>query len=405
MSIYGWMSIDKYIMLVILVPFFQTALFSYLNYYIKGAEGMRYAAIGNAMHSTCIFVVFYMGASLTSERRFGTLQIVLLSPISENEYFNRLQDKLNKYSDYQFIPKKLRDKEIADLDKEIKKEGYDGIIGDNGIVVFSPTQIKSATGNNGDFSDTNPDIRFSKKDEENKGEEDKAVLPDIMKNIINKSLADMLKPKNREAYSEASDYIEGKAAEKGIAVTPVASTADLPEDLKKTKEAAVTDPKVGKLNLTKLLEKKPNVIWKECSKQLGGRGNAYKFISHLISEKEKEKASLESSLDKETNKNKVEDLYNQIYDVVSMTQKLKDTLNTKEKPTPKKIDFFKVLLLILLAWIAYSLYDSSLSYRKIAEYSRYKHSGRLIFDSKTGNVYRYQAGGKPIFLFKGMDKK
>jgi hypothetical protein len=47
---------------------------------------------------------------------------------------------------------------------ELIKKGYDGIINKayNEIVVFEPTQIKSATGNVGTFDATNPDIRFSR---------------------------------------------------------------------------------------------------------------------------------------------------------------------------------------------------------------------------------------------------
>ncbi|WP_163321694.1 LPD5 domain-containing protein [Draconibacterium mangrovi] len=57
-----------------------------------------------------------------------------------------------------------RDKAISAVDKQIKKEGYDGIISDTGgMAVFEPTQIKSATGNNGGFDPNNPDIRFKKK--------------------------------------------------------------------------------------------------------------------------------------------------------------------------------------------------------------------------------------------------
>ena len=46
---------------------------------------------------------------------------------------------------------------------QLKRDGYDGIIfGDmDEIVAFEPTQIKSATGNNGEFDPTNPDIRYS----------------------------------------------------------------------------------------------------------------------------------------------------------------------------------------------------------------------------------------------------
>jgi len=79
-SIYGWMNLKTYIFMIILVPFSQTALFSYLNYFIKGESGMKYAALGNAMYTICIFVVFSMGTSITTERRLGTLQIILLSP-------------------------------------------------------------------------------------------------------------------------------------------------------------------------------------------------------------------------------------------------------------------------------------------------------------------------------------
>lgn len=47
---------------------------------------------------------------------------------------------------------------------ELLKQGYDGIINElyNEIVAFEPTQIKSAIGNNGEYSSTNPDIRFNR---------------------------------------------------------------------------------------------------------------------------------------------------------------------------------------------------------------------------------------------------
>lgn len=52
--------------------------------------------------------------------------------------------------------------------EKLIKKGYDGIEFDNPFgpfswyVVFEPTQIKSATGNNGQFSPTNPDIRYTR---------------------------------------------------------------------------------------------------------------------------------------------------------------------------------------------------------------------------------------------------
>lgn len=49
----------------------------------------------------------------------------------------------------------------------LRSLGYDGFTtyeGAKNYAVFSPTQIKSAVGNNGDFSPANPDIRFKRKD-------------------------------------------------------------------------------------------------------------------------------------------------------------------------------------------------------------------------------------------------
>jgi N12 class adenine-specific DNA methylase len=46
---------------------------------------------------------------------------------------------------------------------DVRAQGYDGVISSDGeqIAVFSPEQIKSAIGNNGEYSASNPDIRFS----------------------------------------------------------------------------------------------------------------------------------------------------------------------------------------------------------------------------------------------------
>ncbi len=86
-SIYGWMSLRTYIFMVVLIPFSQTALFSYLNYFIKGEAGMKYAALGNSLYTICIFVVFSMGASITNERRLGTLQTILFAPQNKFIFF------------------------------------------------------------------------------------------------------------------------------------------------------------------------------------------------------------------------------------------------------------------------------------------------------------------------------
>jgi hypothetical protein len=70
---------------------------------------------------------------------------------------------------YDFKGSGYRDVSFSDLiDKAIQngndgvvfKNSWDPVLGDQ-YVVFSPTQIKSATGNSGAFSPTNPDIRGS----------------------------------------------------------------------------------------------------------------------------------------------------------------------------------------------------------------------------------------------------
>ena len=71
------------------------------------------------------------------------------------------------YANSEF-PQLISAKTVADL----KADGYDSVILDSGMIwnkpaesevlVFEPTQIKSAIGNSGAFDPTNPDIRFSR---------------------------------------------------------------------------------------------------------------------------------------------------------------------------------------------------------------------------------------------------
>jgi hypothetical protein len=60
----------------------------------------------------------------------------------------------------------------------IFKNGYDGIPLENDVIfAFNDTQIKSATGNNGDFSGKNSDIRFSTKSEKGLKESEEQKTP------------------------------------------------------------------------------------------------------------------------------------------------------------------------------------------------------------------------------------
>lgn len=71
-----------------------------------------------------------------------------------------------------YSPTTAIDKQRNDIARQIQEGDYDGIIAENVdkeeygtekiFVAFSPTQIKSATGNQGTFDGNNPDIRFMK---------------------------------------------------------------------------------------------------------------------------------------------------------------------------------------------------------------------------------------------------
>ena len=90
--------------------------------------------------------------------------------MDRSEYNRRLNELYAKYPNSD--PKgaaydyRQRDKAIAQLDKSIRKEGYDGVWDkDSGeLFVYEPTQIKSATDNVGTFDASNPDIRYSLRD-------------------------------------------------------------------------------------------------------------------------------------------------------------------------------------------------------------------------------------------------
>lgn len=85
--------------------------------------------------------------------------------------------KISNPLEHDFDGERFRDVTYNQLIKQAQDEGRDGVILRNTFdtsdhpmdrpltdvyVVFEPTQIKSATGNNGNFDPTNPDIRYSR---------------------------------------------------------------------------------------------------------------------------------------------------------------------------------------------------------------------------------------------------
>lgn len=83
------------------------------------------------------------------------------------EYRQRVQEAYKRHpnSDPQSVAYdyQSRDKALAEVDRAIRKEGYDGVWDrESGeMFVFEPEQIKSATDNVGTFDPENPDVRYS----------------------------------------------------------------------------------------------------------------------------------------------------------------------------------------------------------------------------------------------------
>ena len=57
------------------------------------------------------------------------------------------------------------------------------------------------------------------------------------------------------------------------------------------------------------------------------------------------------------------------------------------------LDFFKIVILILLLWVAYSLHNFS----KVGRYQLINHEGKTrLIDTKSGRTFRIKATGKII---------
>ncbi|HNJ86749.1 MAG TPA: hypothetical protein PKU92_09220, partial [Agitococcus sp.] len=100
----------------------------------------------------------------------------------KNPYFATTQEKQSL---------KFATQAHADLvTQRAKERGHDGMVvqfpdGTIELVAFDPTQIKSATSNNGEFNPTNPDIRFSQKNNE---QSLKPLNPVNTRNILDRLL-------------------------------------------------------------------------------------------------------------------------------------------------------------------------------------------------------------------------
>ena len=108
----------------------------------------------------------------------------------------------------------------GDLQGLLMEKGYDGYIYPNGYegggisyAVFSPEQIKSAIGNNGEFSPKNPDIRFSVIAESS---ETPSIAPIVY--TAQRSFAHALKPVKDAIYSELIEATDAGPFDGGCVV-------------------------------------------------------------------------------------------------------------------------------------------------------------------------------------------
>lgn len=111
-------------------------------------------------------------AEMSDYRDSGVIQVYLRL----NNPLVIKSSKLKKLIDNEWQNQQAVIDYVDEIKAKEKKHGFDGIIfkgtgthdemglyHDDTYVAFSPTQIKSATSNTGEFSPTNPDIRFSRK--------------------------------------------------------------------------------------------------------------------------------------------------------------------------------------------------------------------------------------------------
>lgn len=106
-------------------------------------------------------------AYFTSKREYAndmSKRKMVIDPITANDYVGQVIPVFLKLDN----PAKLKSSVLEDLGyskatiQKLKTLGHDGAISKDGqIAVFNSTQIKSAIGNTGEFSSTNPDIRYS----------------------------------------------------------------------------------------------------------------------------------------------------------------------------------------------------------------------------------------------------
>jgi hypothetical protein len=113
---------------------------------------------------------FYFTQNKKMASNYGNIVLNLYCNIKKPFYLD--ENSLKEWSE------KYYNKNKSNITKKLQKDGYDGVILENEILVFEPNQIKLADDTNTTFDKDNNDIRY------NKGGITQSSTPDYLKFLI-----------------------------------------------------------------------------------------------------------------------------------------------------------------------------------------------------------------------------
>jgi ABC-2 type transport system permease protein len=79
-ALYGWLRPLAYVIIKFVVPFFQMSFFVYLAKFTLGPDKLAYVAIGNAVQFVAFNTLMGVAMTLSGEKWFGTLPMLLATP-------------------------------------------------------------------------------------------------------------------------------------------------------------------------------------------------------------------------------------------------------------------------------------------------------------------------------------
>lgn len=81
-ALYSWWNPMAYVVIKLVVPFFQMSFFVYMAKFALGSEKLAYVAIGNAVQFVALNTLMGVALTMAGEKRSGTLQMLLATPAS-----------------------------------------------------------------------------------------------------------------------------------------------------------------------------------------------------------------------------------------------------------------------------------------------------------------------------------